>query len=323
MPAGAKKEKAEIEKLHEYLAKPLEVHEALARESQHLAVQNLALLERQLKTISRGSVSLPGRSFNDLISAAGLSNVFRSIQSTADEIRVPKPDHNITPHPARRTYVAPPATTTVKTTQIQTTALPAKTYEEAPDHRQILIDPQPWRLAQISHKAASQRSITTQPSPPVQAPPAQVQPPPPVASKSTARRQHMNAAANRRTIVISLDPACERPEEREFKSQPLVEANQNRSKIVLAILTIMRAFVVAGSPRQAIPLGSFEEWSRRIRDPLIWLGQPDPCESMRSLQAADPERTNFGAVIQPWAALIGLTRAHSRGVQSPPELRSS
>ncbi len=164
MPAGAKKEKAEIEKLHEYLAKPLDVHEALARESQHLAVQNLALLERQFKTISRGSISLPGRSFNDLISAAGLSNVFRSIQSTADEIRVPKPDHILTPPPARRAYVAPPATTSVKTTPVQTTPLPAKAYEEAPDHRPLLIDPKPWRLAQISRTVAPQEPQVQTPS---------------------------------------------------------------------------------------------------------------------------------------------------------------
>jgi hypothetical protein len=41
------------------------------------------------------------------------------------------------------------------------------------------------------------------------------------------------------------------------------------------------------APAQEIPLGSFERWSRRIRDPLLWLGAADPCASQDSIRQND------------------------------------
>ena len=28
-----------------------------------------------------------------------------------------------------------------------------------------------------------------------------------------------------------------------------------------------------------IPIGGFMDWSRRVREPLIWLGETDPCDN--------------------------------------------
>jgi len=43
-----------------------------------------------------------------------------------------------------------------------------------------------------------------------------------------------------------------------------------------AAMTVLRAWHIAGKPRQSHPLGTFTEWPRRIREPLIWLGRADP-----------------------------------------------
>jgi putative DNA primase/helicase len=93
----------------------------------------------------------------------------------------------------------------------------------------------------------------------------------------------------RRTIVSLIDPKMERPEEREIGWNAESEARRNRGKYVSACLTIMLAYRAAGRPRQTTPLGSFETWSRSVRDAIIWAGLPDPRANADKLRDADPE----------------------------------
>ncbi|MBS0655361.1 MAG: hypothetical protein JSR46_06280, partial [Verrucomicrobia bacterium] len=55
-----------------------------------------------------------------------------------------------------------------------------------------------------------------------------------------------------RTMMCKLDPKVERPEEREFDVDLRKYARQNRGKLVQAGLTILRAYHVAGCPKQEI-----------------------------------------------------------------------
>ena len=64
--------------------------------------------------------------------------------------------------------------------------------------------------------------------------------------------------------------------------------------------------MVAGSPRQAPPLGSFVEWSALVRDPLIWLGEPDPVLSLETLRESDPRLDSVAAVLAQFGKLDGL-----------------
>ncbi len=80
----------------------------------------------------------------------------------------------------------------------------------------------------------------------------------------------------RRVVVARLDAGVERPELREFDFEPVAKAKAERVRYVVAALTIMRAYKAAGSPPQSKPLGSFEKWSRLVRDSLLWLGCGDP-----------------------------------------------
>jgi len=110
----------------------------------------------------------------------------------------------------------------------------------------------------------------------------------------------------RRTLVASLDAQIERPETRTFTTEdPIEVVRRHRAKFAAAALTILRAYHVAGRPDQGtIPLGSFETWSRWVRDALIWLGEPDPCATMERARAEDPRRQELAAVLTQWNAAI-------------------
>ena len=109
----------------------------------------------------------------------------------------------------------------------------------------------------------------------------------------------------RRTIVSTLDPKMERPEQRVFDLDPVAFLRDNRIQYVINALTVLRAFVVAKMPRQDNkPLGSFEDWSRKIRDCLIWLGETDPCETMDRARIEDPQTQALTEVLVQWNATV-------------------
>lgn len=118
----------------------------------------------------------------------------------------------------------------------------------------------------------------------------------------------------RRALLCTLDPQVERPELRVFASNPLDDVAADRGRYVVAALTVLRAFHVAGRPRQSEPLGSFEEWSRWVRDGLLWLDERDPVETMEKIRSADPQLEALITVIDQWAAVIGGARVTAREV---------
>jgi hypothetical protein len=92
----------------------------------------------------------------------------------------------------------------------------------------------------------------------------------------------------RRVLLCTLNPKVERPEERQFKKDALDEASAHRAELVAAGLTILRAFILAGRPEKSKLLGSYGEWSKLIRSALVWLGEPDPCDTMEKVRDNDP-----------------------------------
>lgn len=110
----------------------------------------------------------------------------------------------------------------------------------------------------------------------------------------------------RRSLVARLDAGCERPELREFSQDLRAEARRDRQGLVLAALTIFGAYAGAGRPKVGTRvLGSFEFWSRTVRDALVWAGLPDPCRSQAQLRDADPEVEIATAVLATWHAAFG------------------
>ncbi len=82
----------------------------------------------------------------------------------------------------------------------------------------------------------------------------------------------------RRGFVARMVSTLERPEERAgFKYPELLQhVRANRPEFVAAGLTIVRAYVAAGSPDTGtMSLGSFEAWSRLIPRAIVWAGGAD------------------------------------------------
>lgn len=110
----------------------------------------------------------------------------------------------------------------------------------------------------------------------------------------------------RRAILCRLDAAMERPEQRQFKFNPIEKVLQDRGMYVAAAIIVARAYQTAGAPPVCGAVGSYERWSRLVRAPLIWLGEVDPISSMESIRAADPEVSTLREVMSHWQEHLGL-----------------
>jgi hypothetical protein len=114
----------------------------------------------------------------------------------------------------------------------------------------------------------------------------------------------------RRTLLSQLDAGMERPEIRKFKYKVDDVARQSRGELVAAALTLLRGWHVAYAAGTKIgiePMGSFEEWSHRIRCPLLWLDRADPCDSIKAIRENDPLRSLLNAVLIQWELALGVT----------------
>lgn len=101
-----------------------------------------------------------------------------------------------------------------------------------------------------------------------------------------------------RTLVCDLDPKCERPEERKFEVNLHRYVPDHRAQLVVAGLTLLRAYHVAGRPKDDLPtFGRFEEWSDWIRQAVVWLGLPDPCATRRRIEETDPVRAELAQLL--------------------------
>jgi hypothetical protein len=118
----------------------------------------------------------------------------------------------------------------------------------------------------------------------------------------------------RRVLRCEIDPKMERPELREFAFKPREVLRVERGRYVVAALTILRAYAVAGRPAPGKPLGSFEDWSRLVRDALCWLGEADPCETIDTTRSDDPERAQLASLLHHWSEVIGEQRVTTKEI---------
>ena len=87
----------------------------------------------------------------------------------------------------------------------------------------------------------------------------------------------------RRTIVCDLQLQVESLKERQVVfEKPNLAAfiRQNRARLIAAGLTVLQAYALHHTPLNQTPLDSFEDWSWRVRDALVWLGEEDPVSAV-------------------------------------------
>lgn len=130
---------------------------------------------------------------------------------------------------------------------------------------------------------------------------------------ATGNNLTLQGDMTRRVIPCQLDPQCERPEERQFSRNLYEWIPKHRPALVVAALTALRAYLVAGRPRQPIAtFGSFEQWSDLVRSALVWLGEADPNQGRARLETTDPIGTRLRGLMLVWYATFKTAPATSK-----------
>jgi hypothetical protein len=131
----------------------------------------------------------------------------------------------------------------------------------------------------------------------------------------------------RRVLTIHLDPRCAIPATMTYKGFPVEIVRQRRGVYVSAVLTIIQAWRMAGSPRaQADSIATFSgAWSDYCRYPLMWLGHPDPATALLEQVRHDPDGDALKGLMTEWHAVFGSTpttvrKAVDAAIYSQPNL---
>jgi hypothetical protein len=126
----------------------------------------------------------------------------------------------------------------------------------------------------------------------------------------------------RRGIYCTIVPDVERPETRTFTIPDLAaHLHRERRRLLVAALTIMAAHRAAGSPEMTTALGSFEAWSRRVRDPIVWLGMPDPVSTQEAMHSENEEGADLAdllVALRQEFGTVAFRAAQVHGVCYPP-----
>jgi hypothetical protein len=130
-----------------------------------------------------------------------------------------------------------------------------------------------------------------------------------IAVSATGNNLTLGEDMNRRTLLCKIDAGVERPELRKFKRDVVAFVRKHRGELVIRALTVLRAWHAAGMPKQCDPLGGFEDWSQRVREPLIWLGRQDPCSTMEAVRERDPWLEAHRTMVTQWKATLGVKPA--------------
>lgn len=110
----------------------------------------------------------------------------------------------------------------------------------------------------------------------------------------------------RRVVSIRLAPNSSAPATLTYKGRPVETMLARRESYIADVLTIIRAWKAAGAPRASVPpIGSFGDWSDLCRQPLLWLGLPDPATSLLEQLRNDPDVANLAAFMEAWSYEFG------------------
>lgn len=104
----------------------------------------------------------------------------------------------------------------------------------------------------------------------------------------------------RRFIAVDFDARTEDPESRPFTNDIRVEVTKRRVELLAALLTIWRWGRLATDIVPGQPLGSFAQWCRWVRDPLLALGCQDPAERVSEAKERDGRRQAIAELFAIW-----------------------
>lgn len=115
----------------------------------------------------------------------------------------------------------------------------------------------------------------------------------------------------RRTLTCNMDAPQVQPETRTFAFDPVECILADRGKYINAALTIAKAYHISESKVKLASFGGFDGWSRFVREPLVWLGMPDPVKCQEQLRREDPGRGNARELMQGWRQWVPLDKFYT------------
>lgn len=104
----------------------------------------------------------------------------------------------------------------------------------------------------------------------------------------------------RRFVAVDFDPRTEDPEARPFKTDIRAEVTLRRKELLAALLTIWRWGRIDTAIEAGLPLGSFGQWCKWVRDPLLALGCHDPAERVSEAKERDGRRQALADLFAIW-----------------------
>nr|WP_321464597.1 DNA-primase RepB domain-containing protein [uncultured Desulfobulbus sp.] len=111
----------------------------------------------------------------------------------------------------------------------------------------------------------------------------------------------------RRVLTIQVDPRSSTPATIQYQGTPVEQVRKERGKYVAAVLTIIQAWRQCGAPKTEVEsIVSFGgAWSDYCRQPLLWLGCPDPASTLLEQVKHDPDADALGCLMFEWRHRFG------------------
>ena len=133
---------------------------------------------------------------------------------------------------------------------------------------------------------------------------------------ATGNNLRLTGDTCRRVFLARLDAESETPYARDFDFDPAQRIGNERMQYVVAALTIIRSYIVAGRPKLGKGrTASFELWDDLVRQPICWLKTlvtrsgaadlpklEDPLQAAQTAFDQDPETTKHAALLHAWHA---------------------
>lgn len=133
-----------------------------------------------------------------------------------------------------------------------------------------------------------------------------------------------SADTARRMVEIRLDPKCESPATRKFKTNPFEFMREHRYSLLRAVLTIQASYrnhiKSGGAEPEATGVGSFADWNTWCRLPVLWLTGHDPAKRLLDQIKSDPAKAELAAVLTEWQREFGSDQMTAGRVSKSPKV---
>jgi hypothetical protein len=135
----------------------------------------------------------------------------------------------------------------------------------------------------------------------------------------TGNNLSMGGDMPRRVVTIRIDAAIETPFTRVFDLDPEIFICENRTHLVGAALTIVKAALPHATAGR---LGSFEDWDRMVAQTVVWVARTvgdlsigDPYDLIGKGFRADPDREDLLTLLEGLRARFGNGRFMARDLR--------